>query len=564
MYVRHHPARSLVRPAVAVLLVAAVAVVPRAWDARRLSPEVEALADSIAADDLRTMVTDLAGDAMQGRGVGHEGNDRAVAYLASRLARLGLRPVSGDAYRQPVPLLTAVLGPGTALRLPTGTATRPRELAAGADFYPLVMSPAGDAEGPVGFTGFGPDALSDAASCPWPELGGRVLVGLDGERAGARPGSGAATRPGHTVAERARTAARCGAVALLLASEDGRGPSFRATWPTRVSATNRPVFLQGDVLGLPVARISLSLAATVLGPDARGRARRGTRLWEAATRAARSDAAGPLLAEGPPTHRVRLRIDVETRPVAASNLAGFVEGLEPAVRQQTVVVGAHLDHDGVDADGRVFNGADDNASGTAAVLEIAEAFTRAAALGARPRRAVVFALWNAEEKGLLGSRHFVAGPLPPGRRPIAYVNLDMVGRNEEVPAAPDPRFRGLAPTSPRANTNAVDLVGYTRSPQAAAVVGQESGAVGLEVRERFDTHVQNLLRRSDQWSFLEAGIPALGFTTGLHPDYHLPSDDADRIDYRKLERVSRLAFRVAWRLADAAEPPALVPATTEP
>jgi Zn-dependent M28 family amino/carboxypeptidase len=236
------------------------------------------------------------------------------------------------------------------------------------------------------------------------------------------------------------------------------------------------------------------------------------------------------------------------------------------VEAETVVVGAHLDHDGLDADGVIYNGADDNASGVAAVLAIGDALARAAARGDRPRRAVVLALWNGEEKGLLGSRHFVGAPLPAGRTPVAYVNLDMVGRSEEVPAGPDARFRGLAPTPARASANAVDLLGYSRTPEMALVVGQESGAVGLEVRERYDTHVQDLLRRSDHWSFLRAGIPAVGFTTGLHPDYHRPTDDADLIDYRKLERVSRLAFRVVWRLADAAAPPPPIAASapTEP
>jgi hypothetical protein len=580
----------LVRPALATALVVAVAGGPHAWPDRRLSSDAEAVVASITAEDLRASVTVLAGDAMQGRGVGHAGNDRAVAYLASRFEDLGLEPGAGGAeppslrdgeaqsaapspgpdrgYRQPVPLVTAELGPGNMLRLPAGAPSRaPREVGAGTEFYPVATSPSGRAEGPVAFTGFGPPPLPESSPCPWPELRGRILLGLDGEPPTRRSGATRLVNGPEDLPRRARVAAQCGALALLLASEDGRGPTFRSAWPARVSVANRPVFLEDSVLPLPVARVSLSLAAAVLGPDRRGRPWRATQLWDLGTRAARAEAelGGVVLAAGPANRPVRLHTAVENPAVPSWNVVGYLEGADRHAREQTVVVGAHLDHDGLDADGRIFNGADDNASGTAAVLEIAEAFARAAARGERPRRAVVFALWNAEEKGRFGSRVFVRTPLPAGRAPVVNVNLDMVGRNEEVPAGLDPRFRGLAPTPPGPNANAVDLLGYTRSPEAAAIVGQESGAVGLEVRERYDTHVQDLLRRSDLWSFIEAGIPAVGFTTGLHPDYHQPTDDADRIDYRKLERVSRLAFRVAWRLADAAVPLTMAPpATTEP
>ncbi|MGH9331294.1 MAG: M28 family metallopeptidase, partial [Vicinamibacterales bacterium] len=216
-----------------------------------------------------------------------------------------------------------------------------------------------------------------------------------------------------------------------------------------------------------------------------------------------------------------------------------------------------LDHDGVDPRRGVFNGADDDASGVAGVLEVAEAFAAAAAGGARPARTIVFGIWNAEEKGLFGSRHFVAHPSPPGR-PIANLNLDMVGRAEDVPDPSSPRFTGFAATKAKDNANVLHLLGYSHSPDLTSAVRDANESTWLDLRTAYDGGSHNLLRRSDHWSFLEQGIPALFLTTGLHPDYHTPDDDVDKINFEKLARVARMTFEAAWRVADAPAPPRFV------
>jgi hypothetical protein len=117
---------------------------------------------------------------------------------------------------------------------------------------------------------------------------------------------------------------------------------------------------------------------------------------------------------------------------------------------------------------------------------------------------------------------------------------------------------GLSKTSASENRNSVHLLGYSYSPQFAALVRQENAAIGLTIKETLDVSPQNLIRRSDQWSFLQQRIPAVFFTTGLHPDYHTPQDDVGRINFEKLEKIARLAFRVTWRLASDAQVPAYV------
>jgi Zn-dependent M28 family amino/carboxypeptidase len=247
----------------------------------------------------------------------------------------------------------------------------------------------------------------------------------------------------------------------------------------------------------------------------------------------------------------RLNPDVIAEPVGMDNILGMVEGGQSS--GEMVVVGAHLDHDGIDEAGRIYNGADDNASGTAAVLAMASAFTHAAAQGTRPARSVVFALWNGEEKGSLGAEFYVAHPQP-ARRIVANVNLDMVGRDEDIPDPDDPRYHGFARTRASENTNVVHLLGYSYAPDLARAADVANEAIHLVVKQDYDRDSQGLVRRSDNWPFLQHGIPAVFLTTGLHPDYHTPNDDTARIDFAKLERITELAARLVWLAADGDAP----------
>ena len=217
-----------------------------------------------------------------------------------------------------------------------------------------------------------------------------------------------------------------------------------------------------------------------------------------------------------------------------------------------VVIGAHLDHDGTDADGRIYNGADDNASGTAAVLAAAAAFARAAADGERPARPVLFALWNGEEKGSLGAEAFVAAP-EPSRRVVAYLNLDMIGRHEEVPIPTTGDFTASEDRPVHDGQHAARARLQLHARHGGDAQGRQRGR-RPELQEDYDQGAQDLLQRSDNWPFLDHGIPALFLTTGLHPEYHTPDDDTARIDFAKLTRITRLAARAAWIVADGAAP----------
>ena len=543
--------------AVVTVLVAA------AGGSARLPEAVEQAAKTITADDARAHLRFLASDELQGRGTGHAGNQVAELYLASVFERLGLVRATGVSYLQPIELYSSTLGATNELVISEeihGADVAARYVP-GSDYYPHPESGSRSVAAGAVFAGYGITApefqYDDYAGL---DAQGRIVLALDGEPQSDDPKSrfdGRASTPYAGADHKIENARRHGAVGLLLVRTRMR--DLRVVWPEHPSVRNRDFALaeRADLLTLPVGVVSLAAADTALGTGPDRQERHAAGLRQQIEKALEISAGGPVTApasfaiEG---RQIRLTTDLSRERVVVHNVIGMIEGTDPSLKNEIVVIGGHMDHDGIDADGRIFNGADDNASGTVGVLESAEAFIAAARGGGRPARTVVFALWNGEEKGDLGSEYYVDHPVPAGKL-VANINMDMIGRNEEVPDPNDFRFRGLKKTSAAENANTMHLLGYTYSPGLAAIVREENAAIGLTIKEDLDVNAQNLIRRSDQWSFLQQRVPAVFFTTGLHPDYHTPQDDVARINIEKLEKIARLAFRVAWRLASDAELP---------
>jgi hypothetical protein len=386
------------------------------------------------------------------------------------------------------------LGPAAHLTITDDRGETLLDLAAGRDFYPVPESGARRAEAPLAAAGAN---VRDA------------IAFIDGDDDVARQLTDTA------LAQNARGVI---SVARYL-------PDVTSVWPETpsVRAASYRLVSALDERPAPVATISDQAAAPVRRALAEGRRLRA------------------VLTPG-----------LVIAPIRIHNVLVLVQGRDGRRRGETVVVGAHLDHDGVDEDGRIYNGADDNASGTAAVMAAAAALARAARDGEPPARPVLFALWNGEEKGSLGAEAFLGGAR--GRQVIANLNLDMVGRHEEVPDPNDWRFNGFPRIDADSSANTLHVLGYSYTPGLAAEVRDANAAVGLTLKEDYDVGAQGLLQRSDQWPFLRRGIPAVFLTTGLHPDYHTPDDDVERIDFGKLERVARLAARAAWIVAENKPP----------
>ena len=248
-----------------------------------------------------------------------------------------------------------------------------------------------------------------------------------------------------------------------------------------------------------------------------------------------------------------ITVDVERKIHPTQNVLGLIEGSNPSLKAEVMIVGAHYDHDG-EAYGQIWYGADDNGSGTAALLELAEAFGNGSV---PPARSILLCAWAGEEKGLLGSRYYVHHPFFPLNRTAAMFQMDMIGRNEEHG---ENKSQQIPEERPSENTNTLNVLGSVFSPDLKAVISSMNNQTNLTLHFRYDFGAEDLMRRSDQWSFLQKGVPAIFFFTGLHPDYHTPRDTPDKINYTKLEKITRLVYLSALQVASTTSRPQFVKA----
>ena len=226
--------------------------------------------------------------------------------------------------------------------------------------------------------------------------------------------------------------------------------------------------------------------------------------------------------------------------VKTENVAAIIEG--STYPNEYIVLTAHLDHVGIE-DGEIFNGADDDGSGSMALLEIAEAFKLAELDGNRPKRSIVILHVSAEEKGLLGSKYYTDNPLYPLDETITNLNVDMIGRTD--------------PTRNSNNDEYIYLIGTDRLSSVLHNTSEKvnNNTVKLELDYRFNAwdDPNRFYERSDHWHFAKNNIPVIFYFSGTHEDYHMPSDTADKIRYDLLTKRTKLIFHTAWEIANMEE-----------
>ncbi len=237
---------------------------------------------------------------------------------------------------------------------------------------------------------------------------------------------------------------------------------------------------------------------------------------------------------------VTIKLAVESDDFTAWNVVGMIEGSDPVLKNECVLYSAHFDHEGINEDGQVMNGADDDASGTVGLMEVAEAFVH---LRKKPLRTIIFAWVNAEEKGLLGSRYYAGHPVIPVGKTIVNINLDMIGRS--LTPADTGRFMNfkLNVTRP-GEIQMFSSEGIDEMKKIAAKSSAETGVTILDLGRELP------FGSSDHASFAAKGVPFLLFHSGIHSDLHSPRDDAGSIDYDKMEKVSRMVFLTGYRIAN--------------
>ena len=218
-----------------------------------------------------------------------------------------------------------------------------------------------------------------------------------------------------------------------------------------------------------------------------------------------------------------LSTPVKTQDYSARNVIGYLEGKDPKLKSELLVIGGHYDHVGFmkkhkEGEDYIFNGADDNASGTAGVLATAKAFS---ANKSKPDRSVLFILFAGEEKGLYGSAFYCNNPLYPLDKTVAMLNMDMIGRNGK---------------------DSLEIEGEKQNPDLYLLVKTEAEKIGLKLI----APKEDLFGRSDHYNFYKNGISAMDITSGLHNDYHTVRDNPETIDPEKIALISQLIFRSAW------------------
>ena len=250
-----------------------------------------------------------------------------------------------------------------------------------------------------------------------------------------------------------------------------------------------------------------------------------------------------------------LAVTVASETKYTQNVVAIWEGGDPVLKNEMVAIGAHYDHVGINpnarGDDKLYNGADDDGSGTVGVLAIAEALAKAPV---RPKRSVLFVWHTGEEKGLWGSEYFNKFPTVDIKKVAAQLNIDMIGRSRK-PGNNDPRNKDLS------DENSVYLIGseMMSSTLGAVTKGTNSKYLNLNYDLRYDDpkDTNRFFFRSDHFHYAVNGIPVVFWFTGVHEDYHQPGDHPDKIDYVKMEKITRTIFLTLWELTDLKQRPAV-------
>jgi hypothetical protein len=513
--------------------------------------------DSIQPARLKADLTFLSSDPLEGRRSLQPGSEIAIQWIASEFAKAGLKPLMGDSYLQPVPIIEYTADrTATSLTIHHGDRAQTYHAPDAITNFPNETTITGG----VVFAGFGITApelkYDDYAGI---DARGKVVLIFNHEPQENNDDSifnGRGNTRYNNNFFKLMNAQRHGAVAVLSMPDPnhqgGRGPGLSQGGPGQGQGGRSQQMAQRPrIPNEALADGGPSIPNFTISPQV------GADLFAAAGKnpAEVQIAIDTKLVPMPfaiPNTRVDLNPIVSERRRATSyNVAGLLEGSDPSLKAETIVFSGHYDHEGVGSQG-IYHGADDNGSGTVGVVALAYAF---AANPAKPRRSLLFIVFAAEERGLLGSYYYVAHPLRPLDGTRAEINFDMIGRNETSrnPAVPE------ADISPD-TSNELGLIGTHYSPDYRAVVDRANQTVGLNLNFKWDRDsTQQVLFRSDQYPFLLHDIPAVWWFTGFHPDYHQVTDTVEKINFEKMAKILKLAYLSGFEFADSAAPPKLEP-----
>ena len=478
----------------------------------------------ITPELLKKNIDFLASDSWKGRDTPSPGLDSAAAFIARSFRDLGLTPVNGS-YFQTFSICYKNLEDDNHLIVSRDGTESMYEIKT--DFIPFDISGDNDVKADLVFAGFGitaPEFQYDDYKDI--DVKGKIVLVFRHEPkendSSCKIFDGKESTKYSNLREKVKNAHDHGAIGMLVVTEPLNSKSIRPRgFPWPLLSKNMPIdalplgFCINKKDSIPVVHVGEEVIKGIFGS-----------IDSLKVLQHLIDSTLIPHSFGLSLTNVSLKTSVKTiEKYSTKNVIGFLEGADSTLNEQIVVIGAHYDHVGLLKEHKagidsIYNGADDNASGTSGVMAIAKGM---ASMKIKPKRSILFILFSGEEKGLLGSGYYVKDPLFPLKNTVAMLNLDMIGRN-----SPD----------------SLEIVGAIQCPEIAKIIAKENK----------ETDFVLLFRKmdggSDHWNFYKNDIPGIFFHSGLHKDYHQVSDNPDKINAQKAARVSRLAFLTAWYIAN--------------
>lgn len=487
----------------------------------------------IGKNDLKAYMTFFASDEMEGRETGTWANDAAAMYLKTNLMRLALNPLPNGDFIQKIPMQSTLIdSKGSYFKI---TGTQGEEICS-TDSIVILMPPSKTMEAVdyVVFAGYGySDTTTGYDDFKGVDLSGKIVLMM------TRNPKIAYTERVDKIFEQEIEGPKLGQAFM-------RGPKAilyvydpRNTFHDAYDSKLAEMIPSNSVTSRGKQSFSVPFQLLFITQHTADQLLKTTG-FNLSQMQERIRTEGKPVSIEIPGIKATVRTKVDTSSFYASNVIGVIEGSDPLLRNECIIYTAHFDHTGKNRSGEVNNGADDNASGSMALLEVAEAFMK---LRKKPLRTIVFAWVNGEEKGLLGSQYYTTDPAMPLENTLVNINLDMVGRSKM--ASDTGKFAGyeLDVTQPG------EIMVYTahESSELLQKMNESAHEVGIRVT---DKGKEMGFGGSDHQTFMEEGIPALFFHSGIHADLHSIRDDVEKIDFDKMERVSKMVFLLGYKVAN--------------
>ncbi|HVN47428.1 MAG TPA: M28 family peptidase [Bacteroidota bacterium] len=483
---------------------------------------------SLQTSALYSRLSVLTADSLEGREISYPGQRKAARFIAQEFQKFHLKPIGDNGtYFQHFNVTATGMDSTSTIVAAIGNVSTTYHW--GKDF---IGGPTFDTtvSGKAAFIGYTDTELDDVAK---EKLSGRILFVFIGKRRYADDTSRAMLLQRLFALRRETSAA-----AMLMVTDDEGTASFLPVrsflWNTgadklaiKMPDTTKPV----QQLSIRFI-VSSELAQSILQGS-------GTTLQQLRSESKKEKIFAPLFLDNV-TVTVNSKSIHELRQT--ENVVGLLEGSDPILKNEAVVISAHHDHLGKDLAGNIYHGADDDGSGTTSLMDLAEAFAKNPV---KPKRSILFLSVTGEEKGLFGSSYYTDHPLVPLQQTFTDLNIDMIGRTDDL-------------HQDRPALNYVYVIGSDKiSPQLDSLLNaanKESEHIDLDYKYNDENDPEQYYRRSDHYNFAKHNVPVVFFFTGNHKDYHKPTDTIEKIQFDKMLKIDHLIYDLAWKLANLDHP----------